>query len=264
MKRSREGTGERRLLRGLIGLLALVAVLAARATAQTPAPTRPQTLVNGDMETVDEQGKLAGWFVPKTLVDAGFEIGPTDQGAFAGQRAARIDSRSVKAAGNGFGNLIQSIDATPWRGKRVRYRAAVSVPEGGSEGGRAQMWLRVDRTSTAGTPRMGFFDNMGDRPITSAAWASYDIVGDVAEDAQSIVLGVMTLGPCVVLVDGASLEFVGSDVASTSSDEADASPERFFTPWLLLPLLALALFGLATAARGRVGGFALAFTVAYW
>jgi len=57
---------------------------------------------------------------------------------------------------------------------------------------------------------------------------------------------------------------VGSDVASTSSDEADASPERFFTPWLLLPLLALALFGLATAARGRVGGFALAFTVAYW
>jgi len=195
------------------------------------------------------------------MVEAGYEIGPTEQGTFAGRRAARIDSRNLKPEWNGFGNLMQSIDATPWRGKRVRYRAAVAMTEGE---GRAQLWLRVDRTAAGGAPRAGFFDNMGDRPITSAAWASYEIVGDVAEDAQAIVLGVLTLGRCVVLVDAASLEVVGSEVATTSSSQAEAPPQPFFTPWLLLPVVALALFGLAALARRRVGGFALAFTIAYW
>ena len=43
--------------------------------------------------------------------------------------------------GNSMG---QAFDGTPYRGKRVRFRAAVkvSVPEGDN---RAQMWFRVDR-----------------------------------------------------------------------------------------------------------------------
>ena len=133
----------------------VLAALAARSAAQTPAG--PVALVNGDMETVDEQGNLAGWFAPEMLTDAGYVIGPTDEGAFAGRRAARIDSRAVSAGGNTFGNLLQSIDATPWRGKRVRFKAAVCVPEGGGEG-RAQLWLRVDRTPANGARRVGFFD----------------------------------------------------------------------------------------------------------
>ncbi|HEV8113137.1 MAG TPA: hypothetical protein VGR31_10205 [Planctomycetota bacterium] len=250
----------------LCGLLVLVATFCTPAAAQTDPNARPTELRNGDMETLDASGKLAGWVAPKTLLDAGYEIGPTEEHVFAGKRAARIDSRAVKAAGNLFGNLVQSVDAAPWRGKRVRFRAAVAVPEGGDEG-RAQMWLRVDRATVDGTPRPGFFDNMGDRPITSAEWASYEIVGDVAEDAQSIVLGVLTLGQCVVLVDDASLEAVDAGVPMTGGADTEPPPEPFFTPWLLLPLVALALFGLATPSRGRpgrIGAFALAFTIAYW
>lgn len=263
MSQARDGSGRRRRLWHLSGLLLMVVVLDGRSYAQTPSSERPVALVNGDMETLDAQGKLAGWFVPKTLVDAGYEIGPTAEGAFAGKRAARIDSRAVKPGGNLFGNLIQSIDATPWRGKHVRFRAAVAVPEGGGEG-RAQLWLRVDRAPVGGAPRMGFFDNMGDRPITSAAWSSYEIVGDVAEDAQSIVFGVLTLGPCVVLFDEASLEVAGADAVTTTTSSTEAPPEPFFTPWLLLPLVALLLFALATLGHGRAAGFALAFTIAYW
>lgn len=266
MKRIREGIWRRRRLWWSIGLLLLAAPCLSRAAAAQTSP-RPVALVNGDMEEVDERGKLVGWGVPKTLTDAGYSIGPTEEGAFAGRRCARIDSRSASPNGNLFGNLTQAVDATPWRGKRLRFKAEVCVPEGGSAGGgdgRAQLWLRVDRPSAGGSPRMGFFDNMQDRPITSAAWASYEIVGDVAEDAQSIVFGCLTLGKCVVLVDDASLEIVGSEVASTSARDVEAPPERFFTPWLLLPLVALTLFALSNVSRGRVGGLALAFTIAYW
>ena len=259
---ARDGRRRRRLLCST-GLLALAILLGAPSIAQSQSRERPVALVNGDMETLDADGKLDGWFVPKTLVDAGYRIGPTEEGAFAGRRAARIDSRNLKPDWNGFGNLMQSIDATPWRGKHVRFRASVAVPEGSGQG-RAQLWLRVDRPAVGGTPRPGFFDNMGDRPITSAAWASYEIVGDVAEDAQAIVLGVLTLGRCVVLLDEASLEVVGSDVAATSSAQAEAPPQPFFTTWLLLPLVALLLFGLSAVPRGRAAGFALAFTIVYW
>ena len=263
-RRPHRNSGRRRL-RSVGAMLALFAVLGAGAPvlARPQASARPTALVNGDMETHDAQGNLAGWFVPRMLLDAGYVIGPTEEGAFAGRRAARIDSRSAKAGGNTFGNLMQSLDATPWRGKHVRFRAAVAVTEGGGAG-RAQMWLRVDRASVGGTPRPGFFDNMGDRPITSATWAVYEIVGDVAEDAQSIALGVLTLGPCVVLVDDASFEVAAADAAPTSGSSTEAPPQPFFTRWLFLPLLALALFGLAAFLRGRAGGFALAFTIVYW
>jgi hypothetical protein len=261
-------------------LLATLVVFAPGAAAfarsqppgQTVSSERPTALVNGDMETLDAEGKLTGWFVQKKLIDAGYVIGPTEEGAFAGKRAARIDSRAAKAERNSFGNLSQSIDATPWRGKHVRFRAMVAVTEGGGEG-RAQLWFRVDRTSADGTPSVGFFDNMGDRPITSPSWARYEIVGDVADDAQSILMGVLTIGPCVVLFDDASLEVADSDVASTGMADVEPPPEPFFTPWLLLPLVALSLFGLSLVgcgrgrsgvAGGRVGGFALAFTITYW
>jgi hypothetical protein len=39
------------------------------------------------------------------------------------------------------GILLQSLDAAAYRGKLVRYRAAVRV----TDGGRAGLWLRVDR-----------------------------------------------------------------------------------------------------------------------
>ncbi len=263
MDRIHDGIGRRQPWRRL-GLWIVVVALGLQPVAAAQTANRPVALANGDMETVDENGKLVGWFASKTLADAGYAIGPSEEGAFGGKRCARIDSRSANAGGNLFGNLSQSIDATPWRGKRVRFVAAVRVPEGGDGGGRAQLWLRVDRAQANGAPRMGFFDNMQDRPITSSEWSSYEIVGDVAEDAQSIVLGCLTLGKCVVLVDDASLEVVGSEVAATATKDLEDPPQRFVTPWLLLPLAALLLFGLSTFGRARVGGFALAFTIAYW
>ena len=107
-------------------------------------------------------------------------------------------SRRVSSLGTsaqGFGNVMQSIDATPLRGKRVRFRAAVRAE------GQAQLWLRVDRKGRA----MGFFDNMQDRPIRSAEWEEYAIEGPVAEDAESIYFGMMLIGEGKAWLDAVEL-----------------------------------------------------------
>ncbi len=98
-----------------------------------------------------------------------------------------------------FGNLLQAIDARPWRGRIVRLRAAVRAEVAGT--GRAQLWLRVDRAGGG----MGFFDNMGDRPITSPEWREYVLEGPVAGDAEQIYFGLMLLGEGKAWIDAVDL-----------------------------------------------------------
>lgn len=43
------------------------------------------------------------------------------------------------------------------------------------------LWLRVDLPAG----QTGFFDNMADRPVTSSEWQEYEIVGQVAADADN-------------------------------------------------------------------------------
>lgn len=254
----------RRILWALVRAVsvALVVTSPAIAALQGGAGAGPDALLNGDMESVGAEGKLEGWHFP---LDAGYLIGPESADVFAGKGAASIDSRGVTPGAGSFGNLMQSFDAKPWQGKRVVFRAAVRVAESVA-GGRAQMWLRVDLPEAGGTRRMGFFDNMNARPIVSDKWKTYEIVGDVAKDAQTIALGVLTHGQCLVHVDDAEFELAQEGAKSTGSADAgaEAPQQPFFTAWLVLPLCALALFALAFLGRGRAGKFALEFALVYW
>jgi C-terminal processing protease CtpA/Prc len=143
----------------------------------------------------------------------------TEGQAKSGQHSALLRSEpNAVAGGPPFGNLMQTFDATPFRGRRVRFRAAVRM-EPSEAGGRAQLWLRVDRT--ANNP--GFFDNMGNRPITSGNWQYYEIVGDVDEDAVVINIGMILLGKGKAWLDDASFEDLGKLVVR-------AEPPRPLTP----------------------------------
>jgi C-terminal processing protease CtpA/Prc len=100
----------------------------------------------------------------------------------------------------GYGTLAQAVlvpDAL--KGKRVRLRAWVRAELAGD--GRAQLGLRVDRAG--GQP--GFFDNMSDRPIRSTSWKMFEIVGDVAPDAERILVMLVVTGGGKVWLDDVSL-----------------------------------------------------------
>jgi C-terminal processing protease CtpA/Prc len=190
-------------VRDLVSATAWVAALAlfslnGSATAEERGP------VNLDLEEGEIGGVPTGWFQPKPSIDAGFKVQLTDDNPKSGKRCVLI-SRDKEGEIAGFGNLMQSFDANAYRGKRVRLRAAVRTDLPGS-GGQGQLWLRVDRKDD----QPGFFDNMGDRPIkTRKEWRTFEIVGEVADDAVSINFGLMLVGNGRVWLDAVSFEVLG-------------------------------------------------------
>ena len=127
----------------------------------------------------------------------------------ANPHGGRWSARVTGQAGgppSAFGNVFQSPDAAPLRGKRVRYRAWVRTELPAGLANRAGIWLRVDRPGG----RMGFFDNMDARPITgTTGWRAYEIVGDVAADATGVTFGMLLAGAGQAWLDDATLEVMG-------------------------------------------------------
>ena len=198
-----------RLLRGWSALPLVVlalGVLVPVASGRDGPPDRSH-----DFED-DALGDLPdGWFAPT----AGTTATVTGEGPAEGRQCLEL----AKEGSGRFGNLMQSFDAAPYRGRRVRF-SAMAKTAGGLSHSRAQLWMRVDREGG----RMGFFDNMSDRPIRSAEWDEYEITGDVDLDATSINIGLMVLGSGTAWLDAVSFDVVG--VAGAATEAARPLTER--------------------------------------
>lgn len=150
------------------------------------APIAPTVRIAGSGEEFDREPvvppastselELVSWehngFGDSTLVSA-----------YASKRRHREYAAAVP--GELFASLSQTVDATPFRGGRIRLRGQARA----ANRGRGQLWLRVDR----GEGR-GFVDNMQAHPVVGAAWQRAEIVGTVDADATSIVFGVLKGG----------------------------------------------------------------------
>src|SRR5262249_32308056 len=154
-----------------------------------------------------EEGELGkvptGWFFSPVSRNAGFSAQITEENPKSGKRCFLMDGGKLQNP-NSPGILLQTFDAAAFRGKRVRYRAAVKAQVSGFRN-QAQLWMRVDRKGGQG----GFFDNMFDRPITANRWRDYDIVGDVADDAEQIVIGLLFFGKGKAWLDAVSFQVIG-------------------------------------------------------
>jgi C-terminal processing protease CtpA/Prc len=137
---------------------------------------------NPGFETGNPGAQPPGWFVPQPVTDAGY--------------------------------IVRISDESPKEGKQCAFRAAVRF-DAGNGFGKAQLWLRVDRAGGG----QGFFENMGDRPITSPTWAFYEIVGKIDADAESINVGMMLVGSGKAWIDAVSLG------ESTGADASPAPPK---------------------------------------
>ncbi len=154
-----------------------------------------------------ESGKLGetpeGWFVPKPLAAAGFTAVLTDGQPRSGRLCAELRWPTQAPPVDTFSNLMQTLDAKPWRGKRIKVTAAIRVATGERDE-RAQMWLRVDRPGGGGA-----FDNIGDRPVRKQTWDDYSITAEVADDARTLNLGLMTFSGATAWFDHVRLEVLG-------------------------------------------------------
>jgi len=185
-------------------LLAVCFLLGSLSPARSASPSiQAIPLVNPGFEDGTLGQTAPGWSTPQAILDAGYSIRTAEERPESGKKCLQIARAGAKKNPQAFGVSAQAIDAAPYRGKRVRFTAAVRV-EGGSHD-TAQLWMRVDRPDGA----RGFFDNMGDRPVTSASWQKVQVTGPVAADAESIKVGFLLPEGGRAWFDSATLEVLG-------------------------------------------------------
>ncbi len=173
----------------LLSLLAILSVAALLAWGQPAGPVP-------DISDLDIESGAAGQVPPGWHVTApGWKAELTSAQPDSGALCAKL--YKAEASDAPFGNLMRGIDAKPYQGKRIALTARLRV-----EGqGQAQMWLRVDRPNR----KMGAFDNMDNRPVTSKQWVDALIELDIEPDAQRLALGFMSVGGATIFVDSVKL-----------------------------------------------------------
>ena len=164
-------------------------------------------LKNPDFEDGEVGAAPAGWI----LTTKGGKASISAENPRRGKHCLRVGLGERVENPPRFQVLLQQVDAASYRGKTIRFKAAVRIDAAGPLD-RAQLWLRVDRAGG----RAGFFDNMDDRPIRGKAWGEYEIVGDVAKDAALIMVGMIVSGTAPAWIDDVSLEALGDAPAATA------------------------------------------------
>ncbi|MEO7732944.1 MAG: hypothetical protein ABIY55_18410, partial [Kofleriaceae bacterium] len=129
---------------------------------------------------------------------------------YASKRRHR--ERTIPVAGAPYGALWQAVDATPYRGQRLRLRGKLRTVAPG----RGQLWVRVERGDVVGAS-----DDMKERPVVSPAWGSAEIVSKVDADATRILVGIQVNGPGTTWYDDLELAAQGSDGTWTTIALAD-------------------------------------------
>jgi hypothetical protein len=157
----------------------------------TPQATLP-VAVNLDFES-ETDGRPTGWFVPMSNAVSGYRVEIDRLQPHAGKGSAIIARDDTRGYGRNYGELRQRISAVPYRGQRVRLRAAVRADVGKT--GRAHLWMRAGQQ----------YDGMNDRPIVHPSWRTYDVVLDVPPTADVLQFGFVLVGEGMAAIDDVSL-----------------------------------------------------------
>ncbi len=189
---------------GTAAVAAILTLAAAAQPCQQPPELRPVAENLHFTEGVPGStppGWLLGpeWFMPPHAPVYEARIA-SDSSCNGSQKCAAVQSvREDPSVRMCF--LYQVIDAAQYRGKRLTYRADVRADV--NLGSVARLLVRVHRTD-CGT---SFRDDMGNHPITAAAWSSYEIQAPIAFDARDIEFGMQLVGQGAAWIDHISMTF---------------------------------------------------------
>jgi hypothetical protein len=148
-----------------------------------------------------------GWF-PSGSNNAEYEIGIDNSVFQNGKSCAYIKSKSPRE--NEFGNLMQTISAENYLGKRLQLSGYIKSND---VKGWCGMWMRIDGEDTK---QLGF-DNMQDRAITGTTdWNKFKIVLDIPSNSKAINYGVLLGGLGKVWFDNLIIEEVDTSVPVTN------------------------------------------------
>ncbi len=160
---------------------------------------------------------LRGQTPPKGWIRAGmspddYEMAVDAKGGRNGGPCAYIKAKTPDA--KAFGTLMQTFDASEYKGNRLRLSGWVRSAAIAKWAG---LWMRIDGPAAEGNiPAMLGFDNMQRRPITGTTpWKRYEVVLDVPQKATTVNFGILLEGAGQAWLDGLSFDVVGADVPVT-------------------------------------------------
>ena len=150
--------------------------------------------------------EYAGWLLAGSK-PANYDTGVDKTTVNNGQPSAFL--RSTVPSTEGFGTLMQMINAADYAGKRVRLRAWVKSQDVADWAG---VWMRVDKESTTFV-----IDNMQKRPIKGTqSWTMHDVVLDVPQGSTGIAFGILLSGTGQVWMNDVTFEVVDDSVPVTA------------------------------------------------
>lgn len=170
----------------------------------------PETPANPDFEQAAPSGSPPGWGLGGQGAALKFRLETAAGRRGQGGRIVPVGDASPSDSAM----LTQAIDARPWRGKRIRLAAALKVARPGSV---VTLFVTVLRPSPAMPgSRMAPYS-----VATGTGWAEHETgLMRVADDAETIWIGLGVYGDADVTIDDVSLEAVSAD--TPTSAEADA------------------------------------------
>jgi erythromycin esterase len=181
---------------------------AARPLAKSDNPaSRPKlpAPANTDFENGKVGDPPADWHFSTKLRRYDFQIMTSDERPHGGKSCALISRMPGKHYGEFTGSFGQRLDATPYRGKKIRLRAAARAEVSGVDN---VSWLRLNVFRQGLVSQGMVFDSLDKYPVTSAEWRIYEIVADVPPDADSISYGLYLVGDGKAWLDSVSVEVV--------------------------------------------------------
>lgn len=193
------------------GLLFVEKTSAARPLDQRESTSPQQRLAapsNADFESGPPGEAPPDWRVSPKLKRYDFEVVTTEEQPHSGGRCAMISRSPGKHYGEIPGRFGQRVDATAFRGKKIRLRAAARADFSGKGN---HSWVRLVVSRTTPGPQATAFDSLDKYPVTSAEWRIYEIVAEVPVDADSILYELVLVGDGKAWLDSVSVEVLGSD-----------------------------------------------------
>lgn len=191
----------------IAGLIVMLAQAAAPGAAQTP-------IRNPDFEVRDAAGAPADWKVTRR---GGGDAGVVLSGVAAPSGlAAHFGSRGVPA--DRWTRVEQTVDATPWRGRVVRFSARMRVIDPGTHLG---LRFSISRPAPYAS---SFYSHMAERPVAAGNWREVAMIAHVDADATTIDLGAIANGRA---------EFDIDDVRVTPVTPGGAPPSQVARDYLM-------------------------------
>ncbi|MFA6572211.1 MAG: hypothetical protein WCT77_13365, partial [Bacteroidota bacterium] len=182
---------------------------------------------NLDFEEGQPGDLPSGWTIPGFAIKNKYDAFLTTDSPKKGKKCLELN-HIAPLDSMVSGAVMQTIDAKPYRGKRIRFRAALCAEILGKTGS-AHLWLRTILTDKC----EGFSEYKDLEPVVNTDWNYYEITGKIDENAATILFGLLLNGRGRAWIDDASFEVLDQKIP-------EMSPPKVLEGQALTNLIALA------------------------